>query len=261
MPHSRKKCLAVSGLFFESVAEPGARVLPIPVGHGPRHPQRGTGLLDREPAEQVEVSDLGRGRVFIAESGQQLVQRQDEVGVLGEGTGLIEQFESNASPAAFEPLPIAGVVDRDPRIFPAAVAKKCPRPSKCWSPRRRRYASWTRAVGLRLWPGASAARRADGGAGATRRRRGKGGGLARSAASGWHFEYSGNVGHSASVTGTVGSGMGKWSRGTLPKNPLRAPVTSAAASSLVQLLRRCGPKHLSKLYTSSTEIGRTQLGM
>ena len=29
------------------------------------------------------------------------------------GIGLIEQFESNASPAAFEPLPIAGVVDQD----------------------------------------------------------------------------------------------------------------------------------------------------
>jgi hypothetical protein len=41
-----------------------------------------------------------RGRVFLPESGQQLVQRQDQVEVLGKRIGLIGQFESNARAAA-----------------------------------------------------------------------------------------------------------------------------------------------------------------
>ena len=97
MPHPGEKRLADSGLFFERVAEPGPRVLPVAVGHRPRQAQRRARFLDGEPAEQVQESEPGRGRVFLPESGQQFVQRQDQVGVLGKRLGLIEQLESNAS--------------------------------------------------------------------------------------------------------------------------------------------------------------------
>src|SRR5262245_32713781 len=41
------------------------------------------------------------------------------------------------------------------RMASAAAARKCPRPAKYWSPTRRRYASWTRAVACSVWPGCS----------------------------------------------------------------------------------------------------------
>jgi hypothetical protein len=61
----------------------------------------------------VQVSDPGRSRVFLPKPGQQFIQRQDQVGVLGKRIDLIEQIEPNASAAAVEPIPIAGVVDQD----------------------------------------------------------------------------------------------------------------------------------------------------
>ena len=103
-----------SELFFQGLAEPGPRVLPVPVGDRPREPQRLARLLDGEPAEQVEVSDLRRGGVFLPEAGEQFVQRQDEVGILGEGTDLIEQLEPDPPSAPLQPVPIAGMVDQDP---------------------------------------------------------------------------------------------------------------------------------------------------
>jgi hypothetical protein len=41
----------------------------------------------------VEVSDPRRCGVFLPEPGEQLVQRQDEVGILSEETDLIEQLK------------------------------------------------------------------------------------------------------------------------------------------------------------------------
>ena len=93
MPHPGEKCLTDFELFFQGLAEPGPGVLPVSVGHRPGEPQRLARLLDGKPAEQVEVSDLCRGGVFLPEPGEQFVQRQDEVGILGEGTDLIEQLE------------------------------------------------------------------------------------------------------------------------------------------------------------------------
>jgi hypothetical protein len=83
MPHPGQQCLADFGLFFEGLAEPCSRVLPVAIGDGPRDAHRLARLLDREPAEQVKVRDPARSRVFLAKSGQQLVQRQDQIGVLG----------------------------------------------------------------------------------------------------------------------------------------------------------------------------------
>ncbi len=97
MPHPGKKCLAHSELFFQSLAEPRPRVLPVPVGDRPGEPQCLARLLDREPTEEVEVSDPRRGGVFHSETREQLIERQDEVGVLGEGTDLIEELDPYAA--------------------------------------------------------------------------------------------------------------------------------------------------------------------
>ena len=93
MPHPGEKCLTEFELFFQGLAEPGPGVLPVPVSHRPGKPQRLARLFDRKSSEQVELRDLCGGGVFLTEPRQQLVQRQDEVGILGERTDLIEQLE------------------------------------------------------------------------------------------------------------------------------------------------------------------------
>ncbi len=116
MLHPREKCLAQSQLFFfEGCAEPGPGVLPVPVGDGPRNPKCLGSSLNGETAEQVELSDLGGIGVFLAESGQQLIQRQDEIGIFGEGIDLIEQLDPlpGAAAAALLPVAAAGVVHQD----------------------------------------------------------------------------------------------------------------------------------------------------
>jgi hypothetical protein len=66
--------------------------------------------------------------------------------VLGERIGLIEQLESNAPRAAFEPIPSAGAVDQDTVHGRGGGREEMPRPSNSWSPTKRRYASCTSAV-------------------------------------------------------------------------------------------------------------------
>ena len=94
MPHFGEKCLADSELFFQGVSKPGPRILPVPVSDGAGDPQHLARLLDGEAAEQVEMSDPRCRSVFLPESGEQFVKRQDEGGVFGEAADLIEQFES-----------------------------------------------------------------------------------------------------------------------------------------------------------------------
>ena len=114
MPQTGEKCLADAGLFFQSLAEPGPGVFPVPVGHRPGEPQQLARLLDGKPGEKVELSDPRRDRVLVSEAREQFVQRQDKVRILGERTDLIEQFEPHSSATSLQPLPIAGVVDQDP---------------------------------------------------------------------------------------------------------------------------------------------------
>ncbi len=76
MPHPGEKCLAQSKLFFQCLAEPGPRVLPVPVGHRPRQPERLARLLDGEPSEKVKLSNPRRGSVFLSETGKQLVDHR-----------------------------------------------------------------------------------------------------------------------------------------------------------------------------------------
>ena len=90
MPRPGEKCLTEFELFFQSLAEPGPGVLPVSVSHRPGKPQRLARLLDGKPGEQVELSDPRRNRVLLPEPGEQFIQRQDEVGILRDGTDLIE---------------------------------------------------------------------------------------------------------------------------------------------------------------------------
>jgi hypothetical protein len=66
MPRSGGKCLALSGLFSECVAEPGLGVLPIPVGDRPRHPCRVARVLDGRGTQFEAGSNLTRAE--LAES-------------------------------------------------------------------------------------------------------------------------------------------------------------------------------------------------
>ena len=160
MPRPAGKRLARPGLFPQRLAEPGPGVLPVPVVCRPRGPQGLPGVRDGQPAEQVEVGDLGRGRVVRREAGERVVQRQDEVGVGGEPAGPVEQFDPDPAAARLSRSRSRAWLTRMRRMASAAAAKKWPRPSNCWSPISRRYDSWTRAVASRVWPGASAAMRA-----------------------------------------------------------------------------------------------------
>ena len=84
MPHPGEKCLTEFELFFQGLAEPGPGILPVSVSHRPGKPQRLARLFDRKSSEQVELRHLRGGGVFLPEPRQQFVQRQDEVGILGE---------------------------------------------------------------------------------------------------------------------------------------------------------------------------------
>jgi hypothetical protein len=113
MPHPGEKCLTEFDLFFQGLAEPGPRILPVSVGDRPGEPQRLARLFDRKSSEQVELRQLCGVVVFVTEPRQQLVQRQNEVGILGERTDLIEQLESSPPATPLQPFPIPRMVDQN----------------------------------------------------------------------------------------------------------------------------------------------------
>src|SRR6185437_14999978 len=113
MPHPRKKRVSPISVAFHRRAQPGAGILPIPIGNRPRNAERCAGLLDRELAEQMHLSNLGRQGVLGAESCEQLVERQDQIEVLDGRAGLVEEVASTAPTAPFQAVPIAGMVDED----------------------------------------------------------------------------------------------------------------------------------------------------
>jgi len=114
MPHSGMKCLALFELFFQGFAKPGPGVLPVPIGDRSREPQGHARFFDGEPAEEVEVSDLGRHGIFGLESIEQVVEGKHKIEVLGDRGNLIEEFEPDSAAGSLEPIAIAGVVDQDP---------------------------------------------------------------------------------------------------------------------------------------------------
>ncbi len=114
MHHPDEKRLAFSQLFVQSIAKPRPRVLPIPIGHGPGKPQRIACFLDRKPAKEVELSDLGGGGVFLSESVQKIVKREDKVGIFRDRAPLIEQFDPYTTTDALLPVPVACMVHQDP---------------------------------------------------------------------------------------------------------------------------------------------------
>lgn len=100
-------------MVFKGLAEPGTGVLPGPVGDGSGKPQGASRLRDRKAAEQVEMSDLRGLGIFLPKTGKQFVDRQEEVRVLCEGAGLIEQLKPSPAARPLEPVPIAGMIDED----------------------------------------------------------------------------------------------------------------------------------------------------
>ena len=114
MPHPGEKCLAHCELIFQGRAEPRPRVLPVSVGNCPGKTQCLARFLDGEPPEQVDLSDPRCSGVFLPESGQQFVQRQDEIGILGEGTDLIELFQPQPPAGPLQSFPIPRMIDQDP---------------------------------------------------------------------------------------------------------------------------------------------------
>jgi hypothetical protein len=69
----------------------------------------------------VELRQPGRAGVFLRQTPEQLVQRQHEVGVLGEGAALIEQLGPGPVATPLEPTARTGGLDEDAshRCFPA----------------------------------------------------------------------------------------------------------------------------------------------
>src|SRR3954463_842068 len=96
MPRPASNRLADSRLFAQRLAEPRPGILPVAVGDRPGMPQDLARLIDGEPAEQGARGAPRRRGVLAAEAVEQVVQRQDEV--LGEGAGVVEQFDAQ-SPA------------------------------------------------------------------------------------------------------------------------------------------------------------------
>jgi len=59
------------------------------------------------------LGDLGRDWVFFREAIEQLVQRKNEICILGEGTGLIDQLDPNASARPLLAFGIPGMIDEN----------------------------------------------------------------------------------------------------------------------------------------------------
>jgi hypothetical protein len=62
----------------------------------------------------MQMCDLRCNLVFQRKPRQEFIDRQNQVGILDHGTGLIEQFETLASAFALQPFFIAGMIDQDP---------------------------------------------------------------------------------------------------------------------------------------------------
>ncbi|MFO0804722.1 MAG: hypothetical protein U0791_16565 [Gemmataceae bacterium] len=71
------------------------------------------GIVANLPADWMKVCDLRRGGVFVSERGEQIVERQDEVGIFDQTADLIEQFNPYPPAASLLPIAVPGVVDED----------------------------------------------------------------------------------------------------------------------------------------------------
>ena len=67
----------------------------------------------RRARRRGEAERPARHRVFLSETGEQLIERQHEVGVLGEGTDLIEELDPYAPSDSLQSVSIACMVDQD----------------------------------------------------------------------------------------------------------------------------------------------------
>src|SRR5262249_5471648 len=90
MRHSGEKCLALFGLFCQGLAKPCPGVFPVTIGDCPRLSQHLARFLNGESAEKMKVREPGGGGVPLPEPSQQFVHRQEQVRVLGKGSGVVE---------------------------------------------------------------------------------------------------------------------------------------------------------------------------
>src|SRR6516164_3785344 len=239
----RKK---VSGLLTgQGVGQPGAGKNPVPVGRSVGQAQRVGRFRESHPGEEAQLHQLGRRRVVLRQSVERFIQ-PEQVVVAG-GDQASEAVEIHALPAAasLQPVAIASAIHEDAAHGLGRGGEEV-----------------TASVEL-LVTDETQVRLVDQGGG-VKGVAGRFGGQARggepaqlvvdegqkiggslAVAPGGGFEHSGNVGHSASVTLTAGSGMGKWTAGrfrrtrralrsTRPplvsQDPLRAQVRHADAS-------------------------------
>ena len=62
----------------------------------------------------MKMGDLRGGCVLRRELGEQIIQRQDQVRVLGQGIGLVDQLKSNASAPTFKAAISSGRFNENP---------------------------------------------------------------------------------------------------------------------------------------------------
>src|SRR5262245_36409794 len=72
----------VSRIVIEYVLQPGAGVRPVPVGGGAGDVQGRRGLIDRQSGEQVHLCHVPGGRVFSRQTGESIVEGEQEVRVM-----------------------------------------------------------------------------------------------------------------------------------------------------------------------------------
>lgn len=105
MPRPTEKCLKKSQkLSVQGLTEPGPGVLPVPESDGPGETKNLARFIDGEPAEEMKSGDFCRDGVFRCKAVERIVQRKNEVGMLGKEAGLIEQFDPHASAGSLRSL-------------------------------------------------------------------------------------------------------------------------------------------------------------
>src|SRR5262249_5815510 len=144
----------------------GAGISPGPVGGGRGEAPVLGRLPEGQAAEAAQLDEPGLERIVAREPLQGFVQGQDLLRRPAGAEGIEVGVHATPAAAVLDASLAAGVLGRDPAhrlsrrggegaaIVPAGVAgaRGLGRPSP---PTSRTYASWTRAVASRVWPGFS----------------------------------------------------------------------------------------------------------
>ena len=136
-----------------SAVQPGPGVGPVPVGGARGDAEGGGGLLEGQAGEVPELDQLGRRRVLARRGGRgpRPGRAGRRSGASGGRAGRPGRLGPARSPPCLRGRLRRAASTRMRRMASAAAAKKWPRPFQSGPaspPTSRRYASWTRAVGL-----------------------------------------------------------------------------------------------------------------